>query len=319
VAEGSSTRLGLTVAAPQHLGIRVVQPKGSDLEVSLASAGRELLRQRAPKPGAPLELELWLQAGDHVLTLHANEPSDGRVRVRVLRLDPFDVPADTEPNDDPELAHEVPPSLRWEGGPAGAEPDLDGFWLPPLTAPGDVRVTITGEPPLIRLFADAAREERVDLDDAGEGLLVAEDVPTDRPLYLEVEAEGPYGLELEAPGWTPADEVLAPPVELELRVDEPEGVTCPTEGGSIPASLTVIDAGAEAVELELRTATSDPAWQLHPDVSRLELASGESTTVPVSVDVAAGPCPDGEVGLSLAAVTPDGGLVSTTLTLDPET
>ena len=309
--------LGFTLRAPQHLELLVVQPPDADVEVSLKSTGRELLRQRALEPGKELDLELWLEPGEHALTLRPARPSDGAYRLMLTRLDPFVVPADSEPNGDPALAREVPASLRWAGGPAGAEPDLDGFWLPPLSTPGEVSIEVTGERPLVRLFADAARAEPMALVDADEGLLVAPDAPTDRPLYLEVEAEGPYLLELDAPGWAPADDALAPPVELELELDDAAGPVCETDGVSLPGSLTIVNAGAQPVELELRTASSDPGWQVRLEQVMASLASGESLRVPVRLEVAAGNCPDSDVAISLAAVTPAGGLVSTTLTLDP--
>ena len=125
-----------------------------------------------------------------------------------------------------------------------------------------------------------------------DGLLIAPDAPTGRPLYLEVEAEGPYGLEVEAAGWAPADDALAPPVELELEVDRPDGFACAAEGTSLPGMLTIIDAGAEPLVLELRTASSDTAWQLRLEQVTVDLAPGESVVVPASVEIAPGRCAD---------------------------
>jgi hypothetical protein len=315
--DGAALDLRFTLRAPQHLRLRVAQPPDADVEVSLAAADRELLRQRALEPGQEIDLDLWLSSGDHVLRLRPTRPAGTEYSLLLSRLDPFLVPADTEPNGDPSLAHEAPRSLRWEGGPAGAEPDVDGFWLPALTAPGDVRIVLHGEPPRLRLFADGTRSVPLPLSADDEGVLVAGQAPAGQPLYLEVDAEGPYGIELEAPGWMVTDDVLAPPLELELELDEAAGVACSTDGASLPGRLSIVDAGAQPVVLELRTASSDPGWQLRLDREVASLGPGESMDIPVRVEVAPGACPEGDVALSLAAVTAEGGLVSTTLTLEP--
>jgi hypothetical protein len=311
---GDSARFGITLAAPQHLSLHLAQPKGADAELRIASGGKEVLRQRAFEPGGTLVIELWLEGGDHVLTLEATRSADRRYRLLLLPLDPFVVPADSEPNGGPTLARTIPPSLRWEGGPAGAEPDVDGYWLPPLATPGEVRIHVSGEQPLMRLFADPERTQRIELVRAGD-MLIASQVPTGRPLFLEVEAEGAYGIELEAPGWTPADEPLAPPVELELTFDVPAGFSCGLDGATVPGRLTVVDAGAVPLELDLHVASSDPAWQLALQRGSVALGSGESVDVPVSLGIEPTGCARANVALSLAAVAADGGVLSTTLLL----
>jgi hypothetical protein len=326
-AVGDEARLGFTLRTAEHLSLHLAQPKDADGEVRLMSGGRELLRQRALKPGVTLVMDLWLTAGDHALTLRSTRPTDARYRLLLWRQDPFVVPADTEPNDAPDLARDVPASLRWHGAPAGAEPDLDGYWLPALSMPGDIRIAVTGERPRMRLYADTERAEEVALTEpeAGAGadpeteddVLVARSAPVGRPLYLEVEAEGPYGIELDAPGWQPAEDALTPPVEVELKLVVPEGFTCQATGASLPLDVTIVNVGAEPLEIELRSASSAPAWRLTPDADVVSVSSGESVVIPGNVAILPGGCSHEDTALSVAAVAADGGLVSTMLTLDP--
>jgi hypothetical protein len=171
----------------------------------------------------------------------------------------------------------------------------------------------------VRLFSDAERTQSLELS-VSEDELVATGAPAGVPLYLEVEAEGPYRIELAAAGWMPVDDPVAPPVEVELRLEVPDGFRCLADGASLPLQVTVLDAGAEPLQLELLTATSDPAWQLVLQADAVGLASGESIVVPASIGIAPGGCSVADDrAVTVAALAADGGLVSTMLTLEPET
>ncbi|MFV2063085.1 MAG: hypothetical protein ACC726_06165, partial [Chloroflexota bacterium] len=89
-------RYRFTVAAPEHLSLRLVQPADADIEVRLATGGLQLLRKRAQGPGQPLEFGLWLQPGEYDLSLHPIEPSAEQYELTTSRSDPFASPTDRE-------------------------------------------------------------------------------------------------------------------------------------------------------------------------------------------------------------------------------
>jgi hypothetical protein len=127
------------------------------------------------------------------------------------------------------------------------------------------------------------------------------------PLYLELVAEGPYGIELLAPGWAARDDPLAPAVEIALELEDGHVAACWPQGQSVKATIRLVNAGARDLDLRLDTATSHYAWQLRPEMTDVTLPAGATIAVPADVVIQPDAWTDAPVLLSVAATAPDGG------------
>ncbi len=295
-----------TLAAPQLIHLRLTQPNDAQIDLRLYTGGTEVFRQYAPEPGADLELDLWLLAGDYLLRLAPRAVSEGTYQLSTERLDPFDVPADAEPNDQPGMARMAPASLAWQGTRAGANEDTDGYWLPELAAPGPIRIRVDDERPSVRLYSDRARGERVPLEQDEDGVFVAAEPPLAVPLYLELHTEDDYAIELEAPGWPMAIAAPERSVQVELELGADEVAAYWPEGQRVDGAIRLTNRGAEDLDLRLETASSHYAWELLPEAGAVSLPAGETVEMAATLEVAPDVWAGSTVQVTLAAVTPDG-------------
>jgi hypothetical protein len=249
-----------TLAAPERIRLRIEQPQGGDVEFRLVHGGEQIVRQRASEPGAAIELDLLLEPGDQLLTIWPRQPSEGTYELTTERLGPYGGVVDQERNDDVASVRPVPASLMWGGDSAGANRDYDWFELPPLSETSTVTVHHSDERPGIWLYAGEA-VERLRLDRVEDGVFSAVEVPVGEPLYLQLEAVGPYDVRLESEGWTSTEEPVAPDIEMSLVVDSDTIAAYWSEAQRVHGSLSVRNVGAEPVELGLEGTTSHYAWQ----------------------------------------------------------
>ena len=78
-----------------------------------------------------------------MIWLRADTPSETPYRITLSYRDPFETPADREPNDFPPQAVPLPPTLA-VAGEVGQFGDEDWFNLPALERAGSVRIRPTG-------------------------------------------------------------------------------------------------------------------------------------------------------------------------------
>ncbi len=295
-----------TLAAPEHLRLSLEQPPDALIQLRLQDSDAEIYRAQAAEPGGTLDLDLWLRPGDYLLSVRPRTPSEGSYALESERLDPFVLSADQEPNEQPVTARDAPRSLRWEGR-ADYEGDLDASWLPPLEVEGPVTMRLEGESPGARLFAGDYEMERLTLEQQEDGSLVAVDAPTGVPLYLEILADADYTIALDAPGWSPQEEPVAPPVEL--RVEMPVDAIAAYWPGAqrLEGTIVATNNGTEDLDLELEAVTNHYGWEAIPAASTLELSAGATQELPLEVSVR----PDAWAGLpvrvNVAARDADGG------------
>ncbi len=300
-----------TLAAPGGSRLRLAQPEGADTHLRLETGGLEVFRASAVEPGAEIEADLWLEAGDYLLTLDPRSVGDGGYELTMDRLDPFHIPVDAEPNDTFGFAREVPATLTWSGGQATYGRDADGYWLPPLETAGPATITIEGERPAARLYSDPDANDRVDLEQGEDGDFTATEAPAGVPLYLEVAVEGPYSVRLDAPGWTPAEPPSAPELEVTLTLDAETVAAYWTEAQAVSGTLTLDNQGADDLDLELELLSDHYAFMPTPESSTVMVPGGTKADVPVTLAVLPDAWSDWPVHVHAAARTVDGGLVST--------
>ncbi|MFV2063634.1 MAG: hypothetical protein ACC726_08990, partial [Chloroflexota bacterium] len=295
-----------TLAAPEHIRLRLAQPADGDIDLRLQSGNTEILRQWAAEPGQPIDLDLALRAGDYLLALRPRQASEGTYELTTERLDPFKLMADQEPNDDRAFARPAPQSLRWKGDAAGGRRDFDGYWLPALSQPGPITIAIEAEKATVRMTMDSKSRDRVELVKQEDGTLLAADPPLEMPLYLEIEAGGPYDIALDAPGWSPQPEPGDLAVEVALELEGDVVAAYWPEAQSIEGVFSIANSGTEEVSLDVSAVSSDYAWKVALESETVRLAAGASAQIPVAVEIWPDVWADAPVRVSVAARGPDG-------------
>ena len=302
-----------TAAAPEHVVVALSQAPDADIELRLTSGGTQLIRLRAHEPGAPIELDLVLPAGDHEISLVPIVPSPGRYELLTRRADPFRSPDDREPNDLPEFAAPLPETLRWTGQADGIG-DVDRYELPPLAAGGPLSITVDPPATSVQLFVDGAV---VPGEVAADGDRVWARAPAQGGV-LEVVAAGEYALAIAVDGLTAMPLPATPELELSLTMETGAVAAYSQHGQRVEGELVLMNAGDTALELSLEAITSHYAWSAHLGQASVRVAAGAETTVPISVEIADDAWAD-TVRISVAARTPDAGSITTAAEIRAET
>lgn len=288
-----------------YLRLRADPAAGGSLEVDLGRGAVAL------GVDAPYVHEAWFLAGDHHLELRAPVAVDGYYTLRWERLDPFALPDDLEPNDQPFQARAFPARGRAVGV-AGGPGGHDWYRLPAQAAGTEAVVTVLGDG--VDLFAAGpdggdlgARDERVD-----GGYRYRFAVPGAGG-SLRLGGTGAYEVILEAPAGADVPEPWASPVDLTLSVPPVVAAYHPiAQRLELEAVLT--HAGTAEVEVGLRTHSSDAGWRVVADAAAVALRPGERRSVPVVVEVAPGARDDLPVRITLVAGPP--GAVPVTAAVD---
>jgi len=296
-----------TLAAPDHLRLTLDQPDDADFDLTLTSGGLETLRQRAAEAGESIDLDLALLPGDYLLRIRPQQPSEGTYELTTERLDPFVLAVDQEPNDSAATARTAPVSLVLTGDRAAGGTDPDWFELPALSEPSTVTIHHSEARPAVRLFAGTDAAERLQLERPEDGLFTSADVPAGLPLFLQLEAKGPYEVRLEAPGWSVTPEPVDPAAELALELEHDTVAAYWPEGQRVNGSVAITNTGPDDLELVLETKTSHYAWDAIPALNEVSVAVGATVEVPVRVDIRPDAWADAPVRLSVSAKTAEGG------------
>jgi len=307
-----------TLAAPDHIRLHLDQPDDADFDLTLTSAGQEVLRQHAVEPGGVLDLDLALLPGDYLLRLRPRQPSEGIYELTTERLDPFALAVDQEPNDDAATARPAPASLLLLGGRAGGGTDYDWFELPALAESSTVTIHHSEARPLVRLFAGIDAAERLLLERPEDGLFTSADVPAGVPLLLQLEPKGPYEVRLAAAGWSIDPQPVAPAVELALEVEVERDTVAAywPEGQRVDGSVAITNSGPDDLELMLQTKTSHYAWHAIPALDEVSVTAGATLVVPLRVDIGPDAWADAPVQVSVSASTAEGSRRSASAVMD---
>ncbi len=167
--------------------LEAVSPDGGTVEFTLRPDG---LTVTPLERGGVAVLERELLAGDHMVTLRDREGGGGWYQLRLSLPDPFDRPADLEPNDDRATATPVPATLEWAGT-VGEVGDEDVYVLPAFEGPATLTVTAELDEG-IALFHDADGTTNLRLTD-GEAEV---ELAPGGPQYLRLRGRGAYALAL---------------------------------------------------------------------------------------------------------------------------
>jgi hypothetical protein len=262
--------------------------------------------------GEILVYEPLLPAGDYAVYLSPIAPSAESYHVSLEFRDPFDLPADLEPNDTREQARPLPASLRVEGTLWGGNRNpYDWYSLPSIDAA--TTVTITSESQATFTLYDGDAELRLTANAAGTSW--SAEVPAAALLTLQVSGYGidDYAFAVSfANGPVPEPPAPALPVGVAFELETEAVAAYLTEGQSFDGSLTLTNQDATPRTLTLDATTSDSTWRVELDQTEVQLPASGQATVPVTVRVAPDAPARQPVQLAIRARDATGGFVTGT-------
>jgi hypothetical protein len=250
----------------------------------------------------------------------ASQPSTERYELTVLRADPFDLADDQEPNGTTTTAGSLPVEGEVRGD-VLLQNDVDWYALPDGMT-DDLSVVVEGDNIRVSL-SDGTTEYALEADDTGERFTSSEALPVDVPLYVVVSGSSEYRLSLGDGGGSILDVPILDqrPVDLAvtaaLSVPVSEVAAYLTVGQRVDGELSLTNTGTEPLSLDLRATTSHYAWRVEIGEPSVELGAGQTTTVPVAVNILADAWADVPVRVTVAAVDDAGGLASAHVEIVP--
>lgn len=305
-----------STSVPEHVAIHLDPPPGQSIRMRLLSGGLELFRVRDQVPGAPFDWDGQLPPGDHELELVSTGGSVDPYTLLVSRADPFELPADLEPNDRQALARPMPPTLIVDGSGYGqGGEDDDWYALPPLSADGPVTFTLTGTDAVLQEVRDPETSRYVER--SPDGAVTTEPLPAGTALFVSVSAPGAYRLAATGPGLSAAPAAEPLPLTATLTTETPEVAAYVDAGQQVEATLRLENAGSTPLAVDLAAVTSHHAWAATLSEAAVEVAPGGSVDVPVIVRIGKDAWADRVVRTSVRASAADGRGVTATLDLTP--
>jgi hypothetical protein len=237
-------------------------------------------------PGDPITWDGLLQPDDYEAWLTPVAASAEHYRFSLERDDPFTTRIDQEPNDSRMFASALPASLHIEGeGRPGGE--MDWFAIGALPNGGDLAIRTTGSVEGVVVTGDLAVGDQT-IEHSEDGTIVASGLPAGVPLWLQIDASGPYSVDLD-PGTTGLGPAVAPPPPLEASLTvsaSPDVVGAyRTVGQAVAGKATVTNAGSTALSLTLDTVTSDHRWTAIPETTSVAIPAGSTVDVPLDIRV----------------------------------
>ena len=295
--EGDEDYYQFSLNAPEHIEIEVspppeVSPRLTIWELGLTSTEQQILLLRGRAAGDALSYRAWLPPGDYAVEVKAEDGvSASPYRLRLARLDPFDLPVDLEPNDEREQARPMPPTLTLSGS-VGEARDEDWYRLPALAGTTRVRGEVRERPEgagwgsFLRLYHEGedyhAKEFAWDEDQAVyEGTIAA------GPWLARVYGQGAYEVQFAFDPGPAASSVAGDlPVSLSLPAGPHAFAAFWHQGQQAELPITVANRSDRSQRLDLDAVTSHAAWRAQPERAKLELGPGERVSIPLTLSVA---------------------------------
>ncbi|MEO6298147.1 MAG: hypothetical protein ABIO62_00765, partial [Paracoccaceae bacterium] len=129
--------------AQDHVRLTVTPTSGDPIAVELEWGYPSPKRPQGKTAAGPYVFDALLDPGDYILRLKSDKPSPSPYQIDLVRLDPFSLPDDLEPNDSPAQARPLPETLEASGR-VTAYLDDDWYQLPDLAIGTKLRVSVTG-------------------------------------------------------------------------------------------------------------------------------------------------------------------------------
>ena len=283
------------------------------LEMGLTGTERTVARLNGREPGSRLEYRAWLPSGDYIAEVKAVKGrSPSPYRLRAERLDPFDLPADLEPNDQPQEARALPASLSVIGT-VGEAGDQDWYRLPPLDGPTAVRAEVLKRPEdsgpsyFLRLYREGENDhaKQIEWDEARaifEGTL-----DSAGPWLVRIYGDGDYEVRF---AFDPGPAAGPTPGTLPVRVSLPRGpdvfAAYLDQDQQAQLPVTLVNESDRDQRLLLDVETSHHAWRAQPDRTEVVLGPGRANFVELTLSVAQDAWAERPVRITVRARDQDG-------------
>lgn len=290
---GQDAPVRITVTPPEGLALVV---RGSGLSANL-------------DPGETFVIERWYLAGDHEISLRADEPVDGYYQLLLERIDPLDLGDLPSPHGEQWRAQPLPPHHEVE---AVLERSA---WvrLPVLEAV--TTLTVEVEEGIGRLNVFGVYDENGSrlssfVGRRDEGTFVTE-LPAGGPYDVRIDGGGPSRLRFvfDASGPAAAPRAEAPPVRMVLHGLHDVAAYHPY-AQQLELELELQNEGPERLELALEHHVTDHGWRLRARDATVTLAPGETSRVPIDLRVDPVARDDIPVELTLGVRGADGGIAT---------
>jgi outer membrane protein OmpA-like peptidoglycan-associated protein len=305
-----------SLGAPVHAALDVIAPEGADIAVEIEWGYPATRRPAGTTAGGSFHYEAWLEPGDYLVRLRAEgKSSNSPYRITLSLLDPFDLPADLEPNDTPAQARPLPASLSLVGD-VGRFHDDDWYELPQLDRSSVLDIDLKGNVALTLMDGD--RPLTVTRGETS-GRLKSE-IPAGHSVKLGIKGSGRYELGLafiDGPRPTPASGKL--PLQIAVDLGTAPAAAYWIRGQRMRGEVILKNTGNGVLDLALETFSSSDALRPSFSMPRLSLAPDTEQRVPIEVAVASDARADRATQIAVRARAPDGAWASAraSVTIDP--
>ncbi len=296
--DGDTDVYRFTLLGDEQVRLRVMPPADGTIRTRLTAGDDattivELRRNR--EPGVASEWTGYLPPGEYGVFLSPNDPSDAEYRVVLERRDWLEPVSDREPNDWRALAAPFPPDGRLIGRVGNSRASADWYRLPPVDAPTPIALPRVSGLRLRIYEGDRVGDNLFDYDHEA-GLERAELQPGG-DYRLEISGNLDYDIDLTSLAST--EPGVAP--EVELAVDDVAVQAFSPWSQRIGGTVTVRNPADVAETFRLTAHLTARQWTLSGLPESIRLDPGESSSIPVTLEIAPDAVERPDVQLSVRA------------------
>ena len=289
-----------SLPAEQLVTLRVEPPPEVRLSFALNDGLRSMGNKSADDPGTPIEYKGLLQPGEYTLNLQPREgASTTPYVVSLVTGNRFQPLVDLEPNDQPHQARPIPANGSIHGR-ARDFGDYDWYRLPRINGP--TVITIHSEFGSSGLWLQrlvGEKTEEVELEWLEEQSVFSGNLQGGERYLLQIGRSyrpkigyrPDYAFQVQFDPMPAGESGMEAGSELtgvSLRVSEnpPAFAAFWHESQSSGIPLTISNERNKPVRLRLDAATSHPAWKVSGPVDPVAIGPGQTTNVPITLQVA---------------------------------
>lgn len=252
-----------------------------------------------------------LPMGETLIGLQPAEACSGTYTLGLSRADPARLPADIEPNDNPSIAAPLSRPGIVEGFNNGPL-DADFYRLPDETGGTSMTITTSAAAIVDVLTGD----DQASVAASEDGAKQVFPLPAGAPSWLRVRSEGRYRLEIDGNGGTAA---VRGAERMRLALPQTPVAAFWPRSQQVAGDLVIRNPDADPVTLRLSAVATHYAFRPRIPQEVVALGGGETTHVPVIVDIGSDAWSSSPVRITLAARRDDTDFAVATaeLTADP--
>lgn len=285
-----------SLAATEHLVLKIEPPADLSIRMDLSETygpnnRHRIVTGRSLAEGDALEYRALLPAGDYLVELQGdgrNTVSESPYVISLERRNPFDLPADLEPNDTSLQARPLPPGHILSGD-VGRFSGRDWFQIPERDVETQLTIEVIEEPERFgaSLYeSGSTRDSRLLQRDRETGLFHAV-LDSETSYQLQLTGRGAYRLRFSFdPGPAPQAELAPLPVDISFGASPKVIAAYWPYGQHIDVPVLVRNRGEASVDIRFDAVSSNEDWIPELSSSSIDLGPGKTSTVPMVVRIA---------------------------------